>query len=170
LQTDPYRELVRKRELGIAIEALMREEAVVNHFATRGYRVLATSDAETRNLFKMRANQPAADIVAEVARQRLIIAEVKGTDIDHALMQLQNTALLARSTYAHVECKIFVRNFAPKSDTVDLRGGRYGFRGVRVFKSGFPGEWLLYEYGSAGDTHLVRIGSEGVSVIFGPHA
>ena len=39
MPTDPYRALVQKRELAIAIEALMREEVVINLYASRGKRV-----------------------------------------------------------------------------------------------------------------------------------
>jgi hypothetical protein len=168
-QADPHRELVRKRELGIAIEALMREEAVVNHYATLGYRVLSTNDDETRSLFKMSERDPAADVVAEVTKHRLIIAEVKGSDVGRALTQLENTARFAQKRYPCVECKIFVKNWAPRVDAVDIRGGHCGFRGVRVFKAGFPGEWLLYAYDAAGGTSLIRIASGNVTVVFGPH-
>ena len=76
-RTEFYRDLRRTKELGIALEALEREEAVVNHMAGKGYRVLATSDVATRSLLKMKQNQPAADIVAEITRQRVVIAEVR---------------------------------------------------------------------------------------------
>jgi hypothetical protein len=167
--TDQYRELVKKREEAIAIEASMREEAVVNHFATRGYKVLSTNDNQTRQVLNMIPGERAADILAEVSPQRLIIAEVKGSDLDGALTQLQNTARRAQGQYASIACKVFVRNFAPGTDSVDLRGGRYGYRALRVFHARFPGEWILYEYDSAQNTRLVEIGSEAVTIVFGPH-
>ena len=63
---DPHRELVRKKELAIAIEALMREEIVVNLFATRRYKVISVDEIQTRRVLKMPAAQRAADILAEV--------------------------------------------------------------------------------------------------------
>ena len=89
--------------------------------------------------------------------------------MDDALRQLGATAIAARSSYAHVECKIFVRTPAPNADAVDLRGGRFGYRAIRIFKAEFPGEWILSEYDSSGNTHLVRHGSEAVSIVFGRH-
>jgi len=167
--TDPYRELVQRKQLAIKVESLMREETVVNHYAARGYRVLSTDDDETRSVLKMAEAQPAADILAEVTPLRLIIAEVKGSDLDYALTQLESTARSAQVRYPHIECKIFVRNKVPATDAADLRGGRYGFRAVRVFRSQFPGEWLLYAYEQNGGTRAVRVASQPVTIVFGPH-
>jgi hypothetical protein len=155
--------------VAIALEASMREEAVVNFFAKKGYAVLSTSDAETRRLFKMSSTAPAADIVVEVTKARLIIAEVKGSDIEHALRQLRSTAEFAKGKYVCIDCKIFVRNQTPHGDSVDIRGGHCGYRCVRIFRAGFPGEWVLYEYDEKGNTQLVRAGTENVTVVFGPH-
>jgi len=167
--TDPYRELVQRNQLAIKVESLMREETVVNHFAARGYKVLSTDDDETRRVLKMVKAQPAADILAEVTPQRLIVAEVKGSEVDRALTQLESTAKSAQVRYPHIECKIYVRNNAPSGDAADLRGGHYGFRAVRVFHSQFPGEWLLFEYEHNGGTKAVRIASQPVMIVFGPH-
>ena len=169
MPTDPHRALVQKRELAIAIEALMREEAVVNYYSARGKKVISVDDNQTRAVLNMGGAEPAADILVELGPKQLVVAEVKGSDIDRALTQLQNTARRAAVRYHSIACKIYVRNHAPRADASDLRGGRYGFRAVRVFHSSFPGEWILYEYDSSGQTKPVRIGTDPVCIIFGPH-
>ncbi|MGH9629266.1 MAG: hypothetical protein ACRD7E_13175, partial [Bryobacteraceae bacterium] len=169
MPADPHRALVQKKELAIAIEALMREEAVVNYYAARGKKVISLDDNQTRSVLHMSAAEPAADILVELGPNQLIIAEVKGSNLDRALTQLQNTARKAAVRYQSIACKIYVRNQAPRGYAVDLRGGGYGFRAVRVFHGSFPGEWLLYEYDGSGGTKLIRIGSDPVCIIFGPH-
>ena len=169
MPTDRHREAVQKREVAIAIEALMREESVANYFASRFYKILSSEDRQTRTFLGMSASEPAADLLAEVSPYRLIIAEVKGSDLDRAVVQLQSTARRAHGRYTSIACKIFLRNVPPNSDAVDLRGGRYGYRAVRIFRASFPGEWILYEYDSSGGTRLVCIGAEPVTVVFGPH-
>lgn len=166
---DPHRALVQKRELAIAIEALMREEAVVNYYAARGKKVISVDDNQTRAVLNMGGAEPAADILVELSPGQLVIAEVKGSDLDRALMQLQSTARKAALRYPSIACKIFVRNHPPRTEAVDLRGGGYGFRAVRIFHNSFPGEWILYEYNGSDQTKPVRIGSEPVCIIFGPH-
>jgi|SRR5579884_2893247 len=165
---DPHRPAVEKKELAIAVEALMREEAVVNHYAARGKKVISADDNQTRAFLGMVRSEPAADVLVEVGPGQLVIAEVKGSNLDRALIQLQSTASKAAGRYRNIACKIFVRNQAPHGDAVGLRGGRNGFRAVRVFQSLFPGEWILYEYDDTGQTKPVRIGSEQVCIIFGP--
>lgn len=147
----------------------MREEAVVNHYAARGKKVISVDDKQTRAVLNMTAGEPAADVLVELGPAQLVIAEVKGSDLDRALKQLENTARHAIRRYPSIACKIYVRNQAPRSDAIDLRGGGYGFRAVRVFHSTFPGEWVLYRYDGAGQSAPVRIGSDPVCVIFGPH-
>ena len=169
MPSDPHRALVQKRELAVAIEALMREEAVVNYYAARGKNVISVDDKQTRAVLKMGGAEPAADILIELSPGQLVIAEVKGSDLDRALTQLHSTARKAAYRYPNIACKIFVRNQAPRGDAVDLRGGGYGFRAVRIFHRGFPGEWILYEYDSSGQTKPVTIGSEPVCIVFGPH-
>lgn len=142
MPTDPHRALVQQRELAVAVEALMREEAVVNHYAGRGKNVISVDDNQTRAVLHMVRAEPAADIFVEPGPGQLVIAEVKGSDLDRALTQLQNTAGKAAGRYRHVACKICVRNQVPCADAVDLRGGRYGFRAVRILHGSFPGEWI----------------------------
>lgn len=155
----------------IALEAHLREEAVVNHLAGLGYNVLSTSDTGTRQLFRMSPALPAADIVAAITRHRLVIAEVKGSDLEHALTQLRNTALAAHPFYPCVECKVFVRNQTPDPSThaVGFRGGLLGYRGVRIFRAAFPGEWVLFENLADEKTRVVEIGTQPVTVVFGPY-
>jgi len=166
---DPHRALVQKKELAIAIEAVIREEAVVNYYAARGKKVISTDENQTRSILKMASAERAADILIEMGPRQLTIAEVKGSDIDRALTQLESTAKKAAQHYSHISCKIFVRNQAPRGDAVDLRGGRYGFRAVRIFRGAFPGEWTLFEYDGSARTKPVHIGSETVCIVFGPH-
>jgi hypothetical protein len=135
MPTDPHRALVQKRELAIAIEALMREEAVVNYYAARGKKVISVDDNQTRAVLNMVRTEPAADILVELGPLQLVVAEVKGSNLDRALEQLQSTARKAAARYHSIACKIYVRNQAPRDDAVDLRGGRYGFRAVRIFHS-----------------------------------
>ena len=155
----------------IALEAHLREEAVVNHLAARGYNVISTSDTDTRRAFQMPRAQPAADLAAAVTRHRLILAEVKGSDLEHALTQLKVTAQYAHAFYPCIECKVFVRNQAPDPNTeaVNFQGGRFGYRGVRIFRAAFPGEWVLFEYLEGERTRAVEIGAQPVTVVFGPY-
>jgi hypothetical protein len=169
MPTDPHRALVQKRELAIAVEALMREEAVVNYYAARGKKVISVDDAQTRAVLGMVPSEAAADVLVEFGPGQLVIAEVKGSNLDRALVQLESTARKAAARYASIACKIYVRNQAPTGNEVDLRGGRFGLRAVRIFKALFPGEWILYEYDSSGQSKPVRIGSEPVCIVFGPH-
>ena len=166
---DPYRAIIRQRQFEIALRALMREEAVANYFRSRGYQVLSEDDDQTRQLFGIPKSSKAADIVAQVSDGHIIIAEVKGSNIDDAIAQLESTVAVARPRYMHIACKIFAGNPAPSTDTVDLRGGSFGYKARSIFHRGFPGEWLLMAYQPDGSTQFVRIGSEVVSVIFGPH-
>lgn len=169
MANDPHREAIQARETAIALEALMREEAVVNYYAARGKKVLSTTDQETRTVLHMGVREPAADVLVELGPQQLIIAEVKGTNLDRALVQLASTAQKAALRYPNISCKIYARSQAPPGDAIDLRGGGYGFRAVRIFHRGFPGEWVLYEYEASGKSRLVEIGSGPVCIAFGPH-
>jgi len=155
----------------IALEAHLREEAVVNHFATRGYSVLSTSDSATRRLFRMSPAQPAADVVAAITRHRLVIAEVKGSDLEHALTQLRTTALAAHPFYPCVECKVFVKNQTPdpSTQTVGFRGGLLGYRGVKIFKAAFPANGFCSRTFPRDKTRVVEIGTQAVTVVFGPY-
>jgi len=166
---DPHRPAKERYHLAIEVQALMREEAVVNFYAARGKKVICTDDKQTRALLKMGATEKVADVLIEMAPGQLVIAEVKGSDIEHAIEQLKSTARRAAHLYPHIACKIYVRDNAPLGESVKLRGGRYGYRAVRVFHAGFPGEWILYEYDAMGATHPVRIGSDQACIAFGPH-
>ena len=167
---DPNKSAMQRHQLATAIQALMREEAVVNYYAARGKKVISTDDNQTRTLLKISAAEKAADVLIEMAPGQLVITEVKGSNLDSAIEQLKNTARRATHLYKHIACKIFVKNTAPAppENNVELRGGRYGFRAVRVFRSDFPGEWILYEYDAMGATHPVKIGSDQVCIVFGP--
>jgi hypothetical protein len=161
---DPYRQLRESHQLAIKVESLMREEAVVNYYAARGNRVICQDEDQTRQVFGIRGK--AADVVVEVSPTRAIIAEVKGSDVAHALKQLRATLPFVQNRYPFVSCKIFVRNATPVDDTVEIDGE---YKASRVFYRSFPGEWLLMEYLPDRSTQWVEIGSEIVSIIFGPH-
>lgn len=166
---DKDREAIQRRELEIAITSLMREEAVVNYYASKGYIVLSQTDDETRRVFGIPRGVKAADIVVEVSTGRAIVAEVKGTDLDTALEQLENTVNVVRRRYPSIACKVFVKNPTPAGDAVDLRGGHYGYRAMRILYNSFPAEWLLMEYQEDGSATFVELGSEVVGIVFGPH-
>ena len=72
-----------------------------------------------------------------------LFAEVKGSDIEHAIEQLKSTTKRAAPLDGHIACKMYVRNNAPLGKSVELRGGRYGYRAVRVLQASFPGEWIF---------------------------
>ena len=155
---DPHRALVQKRELAIAIEALMREEAVVNYYAARGKKVISVDDNQTRAVLKMGGAEPAADILVELSPGQLVIAEVKGSDIDRALTQLKAQqgrqlgdipALRAKSPFAITRPALTLLTFG----VADI-----GFRAIRIFHNSFPGEWILYEY--LARTKLSPLGSD----------
>lgn len=166
---DPHREAMKRHQLALAVEALMREEAVVNYYATRGKKVICADDKQTRALLKMTASEKVADVLIEMSPGHLVIAEVKGSDLDTAIEQLKSTAKRAAHLYNHITCKIYVRNKVPEGESADLRGGHLGYRALRVFHAGFPGEWLLYKYKDTGGHEPVRVGSEQVCIAFGPH-
>jgi hypothetical protein len=164
---------VNLQQTRIAVEALMREDIVVDLYERRGYRIVSRTEADTRRLFGM-LEEPTADVIVEVAPRRAILAEVKGSDIAHALVQLQNTASYAHRKYNFLECKVFLKTPTPPGDTVGLRGGegeegRLGFVAMRIFNRHFPAEWLLLKHLEGGRRDFVRIQGETVSVIFGPY-
>ena len=170
MSADKYRELIQKRELDIKILSLMREEAVVNYYAGRGYRIVSQSDDETRIVFGISRSQKAADVVVEVSRGYAIIAEVKGKDIASALAQLRSTYPLVQRRYPYVRCTIFCSNAVPTDADATLPGGHCGYRAVRLFHARFPGEWLLQELQEDHSSPpFVRVGGEVVHVVFGPH-
>jgi hypothetical protein len=110
----------------------------------------------------------AADLVVRVNPQRIIIAEVKGkNEIDKALRQLEATAFAARAAFPFIECKIFTAIGAPTGDVENLRGERLGYRAVRLFHPGFPGEWPLWRLKDDGGSEAIRIGTESVTIVFG---
>jgi hypothetical protein len=57
----------------------------------------------------MPADARVADVVIEASRRHAIVAEVKGSDIAHALTQLRSTVSYVRRQYDYVECKIFLK-------------------------------------------------------------
>jgi hypothetical protein len=169
---DEYRELKALQDLRIAVHALLREDAVVQHYESqlhgnRPYQVICRTDNETRSVFRIPASEAAADVVVEVSPQRAIVAEVKGSDIDRAVEQLRNTYKYARSRYIMIEPKIFLNRAAPASGRTFIHGL---YAVMRVFNSSFPGEWLLIEHASPEDQQgqFVRIGGMVVSIVFGP--
>ncbi|MDQ2774340.1 MAG: hypothetical protein M3Y57_05340 [Acidobacteriota bacterium] len=158
----------------IAVEALMREDIVADLYEQRGYRILSRTEDDTRALFGMPMG-PTADIVVEVSSRKAIIAEVKGSDVARALIQLKQTALYVRRKYDLVECKMFVKTPTPSSDTIGLRGGsgeegRLGFLAMRIYNRHFPAEWLLLKCLDGGGREFVKIDDEQVCLIFGPYA
>jgi hypothetical protein len=168
---DPYREIIELEELRKKIHAIMREDAVVHHYqaqihGVRGYRVICATDEETRREFKIPSGQPAADVVVEVSPQRAIVAEVKGSNLEHALTQVRNTANHVRGRYALIECKIFL-NRQPPGGSREFIYALYEV--MRVYNRAFPAEWLLIEHKDPGDAgQFVRIDGQVVNVIFGP--
>jgi len=164
---------VNLQQARIQVEALLREDIVVDLYERRGYRIVSRTEATTRQLFGM-PEEPTADVIVEVAPRRAIIAEVKGSDIAHALVQLRNTVSYARRAYDFIECKIFLKTPTPGGDTASLRGGegeegRLGFIAMRIFNRFFPAEWLLLKHPEGGGRDFVRIDGQTVSVIFGPY-
>ena len=100
MPTDPHRALVQKRELAIAIEALMREEVVVNLYASRGKRVIASDDNQTRIVLRMAAAEP-ADVLVGMGPRQLVIAEVKGSNLDRALTKSERRHESSRALHKH---------------------------------------------------------------------
>ncbi len=172
MSKDPHREAIDLSNLRTAVHALLREDAVVEYYRSKHYKVVAASDAETRSVFKIPATrkykQQAVDVVVEVSSERAIMAEVKGSDLDKALSQLRNSVIYVKKVYPFVESKIFVNREAPEGNSDDLKGGTMGYKVIRVFNHNFPAEWLLAEYQQGGGTEFCRIDGLVVSVIFGP--
>jgi hypothetical protein len=155
----------------IAVEALMREELVVDLYASRFYQIISHDENETRSVFGIPAGSRAADVVVAPSKGRAIVAEVKGSDLSHAVEQLRSTSSYVRRQYPFVEYKVFLKTATPARQPAYLRGGvgeegRMGFRAVRVFHTHFPAEWLLV---SEATNEFVRVDGEVVSVIFGPY-
>jgi hypothetical protein len=165
---DATQRAVEAHEIDVWIVGEIRRETVVQYFASRGYKILADDDPATRELFDLRTG-PIADIVAEVSPNRIIIAEVKGKNISHALKQLSATAAAASKQYMAIECKIFCKYPTPPRSEFPMPGDRLGYRAVRVFKTAYPAEWLLYEYRENSDPVLVEIACNPVTIVFGPH-
>lgn len=171
MSDDDYRQAKRAFDDDIAFQGLLREERVANYLRSRGYEILSETDEQTRKVFGIRGGR-AADIVAQVSPHRAIVAEVKGrTGVDDALRQLDATVGQVRAKFPIVECKVFTAIAPPAGNTVTLYGGnfsRLGYRAVRVFHSGFPGEWPLFRVTSEdGSTEAVRFGNEAVCIVFG---
>jgi hypothetical protein len=165
---DAHQVAQESREIDIWIVGEVRRETVIQYLASRGYRVIAQDDPETRRLFEI-PEGPAADIVAEISEKRVLIAEVKGKDIDHALRQLRATAGAAAKKYAYIECKIFCKYPTPSTSEFGMPGNALGFRALRVFGTAYPSEWLLYENREKSSPELIRIGDVPVTIVFGPH-
>ena len=68
---DPYKALIQRQQLAIAVESLMRKEAVVNFYAARGKKVVSSDDQQTRRLLKMGAGEKAADERIELGSGQL---------------------------------------------------------------------------------------------------
>jgi hypothetical protein len=169
-----WRPTVKLHDVRIAVEALMREDLVVDLYERRSYRVITRTEAATREYFHMPMGAT-ADVVIEVSPRRDIVAEVKGSDLAHALVQLRNTVKYVRKVYDFVECKAFLKTPTPPGNLASLRGGegeegRLGFVAMRVFHSHFPAEWLLLRHMDGGGRDFVRIDGQTVNVIFGPYA
>lgn len=168
---DEYRRLKQAFDDDVAFDGLLREERVANYFRSRGYQVLCESDEQTRAVFGIPRGEKAADIVVQVSPHRAIVAEVKGRNgLDDALLQLQATVRPVRAKFPIVECKVFTAIRPPTEDTFTLRGSNFsplGYRAVRLFLSGFPGEWPLWRIKADGSTEAVRLANEVVCIVFG---
>jgi len=165
---DEYQKLKRQQDDAIKLVSLKREQTVANYYAERGKNVIGSDKERIREICHMPAG-PVADLLIEMAPRELVIAEVKGGNLDKAVEQLQHTALHAPPQYLSVVCKIYAKNPTPPGDSVELRGGRFGFHAVRVFHAAYPGEWILYEYDGSGQTVPVMSGTNQVRIVFGPH-
>jgi hypothetical protein len=168
---DDYRSLKQTFDDDVAFQSLLREEKVASYLRSRGYQILSAGDDQTRAAFAIPKGRKAADIVAQVSAHRAIVAEVKGrTGLDDALGQLEATVAPVRAKFPFVECKVFTAIPPPTGDVFTLRGSNFsplGYRALRVFHSGFPGEWPLWRIKSDGSAEAVRLGSGIVSVVFG---
>jgi hypothetical protein len=165
---------VKLNDVRIAVEALMREDLVVDLYERRSYRVITRTEDATREHFHMPMGAT-ADLVIEVSPRHAIVAEVKGSDLAHALVQLRNTVKYVRKVYDFVECKVFLKTPTPRTESPSLRGGegeegRLGFVAMRVFHTHFPAEWLLLKHLDGGGREFVRIDGHTVNVVFGPYA
>jgi len=171
MSVDEYRRLKQTFDDDTAFEGLLREERVADHFRSRGYEVLSENDEQTRAMFGIPKGGKAADIVVRVSPHRAIVAEVKGRNgVDDALVQLDATLRPVRARFPFVECKVFTSIRPPTGDTFTMRGGNFsplGYRAVRLFHSGFPGEWPLWRINFDGSTAVVRLGTEIVNFVFG---
>jgi hypothetical protein len=155
----------------VAFISLMREDLVVRHYRSLGYAVLSEDDNGTRKLLDLPVKSKAADVIVQVSPHRLIVAEVKGKNIDDAFEQLRVTVDAVRRRlpqFQHIACKVFSAIAPPLGNAVDLSGAPAGYRAVRTLWHGFPGEWPLWTIHPGGQTELLRIGSDPVNLIFGP--
>jgi hypothetical protein len=170
---DPHRLAKANYDYEVQFQALYRQDEVIRYYRSRHYEIICDDDPATRREFNI-PEGPAADLVVQVDPNRAIIAEVKGKDLDHALVQLAATVAPVRKRYRYVSCKVFTSIPVPPVDRVQLRGGNYavlGYEAVCVFHRGFPGEWpLLRILDSSGATEFVRLGDDPVSIVFGPFA
>jgi hypothetical protein len=180
MSLDPNREAVRRDELRKWRISSLRVERLAEYYRSQGYEILCKSEEEIKSCFEIRENSKLADLVARhPAKHRLVIAEVKGVEVDKAVVQVRSTARHVRRFYAAgqhgsagfpgiIECKIFTSLSTPQEDEYDIRGTQ--LKAKRVGGRCFPAEWLLYEYSLRHEKEdMVREGNTPIMLIFGPY-
>jgi hypothetical protein len=90
-------------------------EFMASHRLIRlGYQPVAIGETEIKNEFAMPVPGKCVDIVAKNRRGAYIVAECKGTDVQHAIQQLNATVPYVQKKHALVEPQIILNAPIPE--------------------------------------------------------
>lgn len=92
-RTEEIRKFLRQVKQDQQIEATQFERIVKRYYTAQGKDILSWGKKRHKEVFDLDPTEPLADFVVSNGLDSVIIAEAKGTDIDHALEQLRNLAL-----------------------------------------------------------------------------
>lgn len=95
-----------------AVGSYKDREFIASHRLIRlGYQPIALGETEIKRAFDMPSGGKCADVVARNRRGACVVAECKGTDIQHAIEQLNATVPYIQKKYSLIEPQI-IRNAA----------------------------------------------------------
>lgn len=115
---DPLRKNTKKLEEQIMEKAVGsyrdREYMAAHRLIRLGYQPIALGETEIKNVFAMPSTGKCVDIVATNRRGACVVAECKGTQIQHAIEQLNATVPYVQKKHALVEPQIIRNAPAPE--------------------------------------------------------
>jgi hypothetical protein len=101
--TEELRQLVRQSKQDEAKEATQFERLSKRFYVAQNKTIISWGEENHRKNFGTPKDANTADFVVSNGPHSLIIAEAKGTDIDHALKQLKKLAVYVQEKYPLVE-------------------------------------------------------------------